>query len=376
MAIKTVNEESLVAIGDAIRAKSGGQEPLGFPAGMVKAIEGIEAKPVIEPIELTGDAQYKCSGPISGAFIKTFGDLISTKDLFSVSQMFKDYTLDHIPFSINIKPQSPYSMTYLFTGCNNLKELPDIPLAYPDSIQSMFQGCYHLREIPDNFGINWNWDRVHTYLYAYSDYVFQNCYSLRRPPRVLVDNLWGAQSFSGPMLGTFCNCYTLDEVKNFPVFPNKLNNNGLTRFVNGCLRLKSLTFVVEEDGRAKTAQWKNQTLDLGIGYGVPVGYANTLTSIIGYNSGITKDKEVKDDATYQALKNDPDWFSCKKEYSRYNHDSAVETINSLPDTSAYGTNTVKFDGNAGSATDGGAINTLTAEEIAVATAKGWTVSFV
>ena len=53
----------------------------------------------------------------------------------------------------------------------------------------------------------------------------------------------------------------------------------------------------------------------------------------------------------------------------------------MPDTSAYlaangGTNTIKFKGESGSATDGGAINTLTAEEIAVATAKGWTVSLV
>ena len=38
--------------------------------------------------------------------------------------------------------------------------------------------------------------------------------------------------------------------------------------------------------------------------------------------------------------------------------------------------TIKFRGEAGSATDGGAINTLTEEEIAVATAKGWTVTLV
>ena len=43
---------------------------------------------------------------------------------------------------------------------------------------------------------------------------------------------------------------------------------------------------------------------------------------------------------------------------------------------AGGTNTIKFKGDSGSATDGGAINTLTEEEIAVATAKGWTVSLV
>ena len=92
-------------------------------------------------------------------------------------------------------------------------------------------------------------------------------------------------------------------------------------------------------------------------------------------------KLVNSAESYAALKNDPDWFTNKKEYSRYNHDSAVATINSLPDTSAYlatagGTNTIKFTGAAGSATDGGAINTLTAEEIAVATAKGWTISLV
>jgi hypothetical protein len=41
-----------------------------------------------------------------------------------------------------------------------------------------------------------------------------------------------------------------------------------------------------------------------------------------------------------------------------------------------GTNTIKFKGASGAKTDGGAINTLTEEEIAVAAAKGWTVSLV
>ena len=110
-----------------------------------------------------------------------------------------------------------------------------------------------------------------------------------------------------------------------------------------------------------------------------VGYAPHISTIADYNSGITSDKEVTDDATYQALKNDPDWYTLDYNYSRYNHDSAVATINSLPDTSAYlatagGTNTIKFKGDAGSLTDGGTINTLTDAEIAVAAAKGWTVT--
>ena len=92
---------------------------------------------------------------------------------------------------------------------------------------------------------------------------------------------------------------------------------------------------------------------------------------------ITADKEVKDDETYAALKNDPDWFGTSESYSRYNKLSAIETISTLPDCSASGgTNTIRFRGVAGGKTDGGAINTMTEEEIAVAAAKGWTVSFV
>ena len=102
-----------------------------------------------------------------------------------------------------------------------------------------------------------------------------------------------------------------------------------------------------------------------------------------YNSGITIDKCIYNDETYQALKDDPDNYICGTEaenphyYSRYDKASAIRTINSLPDVSASGgTNTIKFKGEAGLRTDGGAINTMTEEEIAVATAKGWTVSFV
>jgi hypothetical protein len=122
--------------------------------------------------------------------------------------------------------------------------------------------------------------------------------------------------------------------------------------------------------------WTKQTIDLSYRVGYIEKNSYYLSYLLNYNSGITADKEVKDDATYQALKNDPDWFTKDLAYSRYNHDSAVNTINSLPDCSAKGGNTIKFKGAAGSKTDGGAINTLTAEEIAVATAKGWTVSLV
>ena len=109
-----------------------------------------------------------------------------------------------------------------------------------------------------------------------------------------------------------------------------------------------------------------------------------MSSVIGNGekSGITEETRIIDEESYQLLKDNPNSWTTDIAYSRYNHNSAVETINSLPDTSEYllansgGTNTIKFTGNAGSKTDGGAINTLTEEEIAVAAAKGWTVTLV
>ena len=64
-----------------------------------------------------------------------------------------------------------------------------------------------------------------------------------------------------------------------------------------------------------------------------VGYAYRGSDIIGYNSGLTTATQITDEASYQSLKNNPNSWTTLIQYSRYNHDSAVETINSLPDTS-------------------------------------------
>jgi hypothetical protein len=193
---------------------------------------------------------------------------------------------------------------------------------------------------------------------------------------------------SQPYREAFYSCYALDEAPNIPVWTCKAASTSdmFSQTFRGCWRLKRATFETNSDGSPIEAMWKNQTIDFagetynGTGHGHESwAYSNLINERL--NTGITMYKVVNDDESYQALKNDPDWFTDKIEYSRYNHDSAVETINSLPDTSAYlttagGTNTVKFRGAAGSKTDGGAINTLSEEEIAVATAKGWTVTLV
>jgi len=87
--------------------------------------------------------------------------------------------------------------------------------------------------------------------------------------------------------------------------------------------------------------------------------------------------EITDATSAAALADNPNRWTSNVEWSLYNKTSALETIATLPDlTSSGSTATIVFSGNAGANTPGGAINTMTADEIAVATAKGWTISFV
>ena len=198
---------------------------------------------------------------------------------------------------------------------------------------------------------------------------FRSCYSLRSISSKLLTKLWNRGSYNYQSM--FENCYCLDEVIGLPISPYEPTD--YRGVVNNCYRLKR--FIFGTTGVGNTFIDRN-TLD----FSNYVGYANSSNKIkiIKFNSGITLDKEVTDAASYELLKNDPDWFTSNVAYSRYNKISAIETINSLPlgSNSLGDVSTIKFKGEAGSLTDGGAINTLTEEEIAVAVAKRWTVAFV
>ena len=209
--------------------------------------------------------------------------------------------------------------------------------------------------------------------------MFNNCYSLRSFPISLIKSGNPYIRYnSNYYYDGFYGCYALDELINLPIPYTKTTwtSNAFIDTFRNCHRLKDITFKTNDDGTAIAVKWKGQVIDL-TNY---VGYTSIGDEATKYNSGITADKRVTDATSYEALNNDPDWFTADVNYSRYNHDSAVNTINSLPDASAYlatagGTNTIKFKGSSGTNTDGGAISNLTETEIAVATAKGWTVTF-
>lgn len=375
----------LSAIGDAIREKTGktdlmtlDQMPVEISAITTGGGGGVE----VEPLVIEGSAESMFSTLAAQRYLLLHGDTISTKDITQMNYMFKGCSrVEKIPFEINVKHNSDsnYNVSSMFYNCYKLKELPKFNgTVFPNGVSDLFYSCYNLRTIPEDYFDNWNFSKCYDGSYDDMSGVFMGCYSLRNIPTSLLKQLYSNATASNYVFySDFSACFCLDAIKGMAIHPATMTSDMFSSTFSQCNRLKSITFETNEDGSAKTANWKNQTISLN-SY---TGYGYLRQHVLDYNSGITADKEVKDDATYQALKNDTDWFSLDVNYSRYNHDSAVETINSLPDCSAYitangGTNTIKFKGIAGSLTDGGAINTMTEEEIAVATAKGWVVSFV
>lgn len=327
-------------------------------------------------LHMSGDVPYKFYQGQWDKFIELYGNQITTKDIGSIANMFNSSKIEKIPFEINCKTNQRIIMTGLCSSCSNLTEPPVINNAKPSDMADMFKGCANLREFPEGYGENWDWSEMEASSTASKDEMFQSCLSLRKLPMGLFKHGSPSTSYSYHPLRSFYTLYALDEIVDFP-YPHTIaltaTSSSRDIFYNSfsnLSRIKNFTFASD----IGTMSWAKMTMDFTKYF----GWCNSPSDVINYNSGITINKRVEDDATYQELKNDPDWFTSDVGYSRYNHDSAVATINSLPDCSAYaatnGANTIKFKGTAGSKTDGGAINTLTDEEIAVAAAKGWTVT--
>lgn len=222
----------------------------------------------------------------------------------------------------------------------------------------------------------------------------------------IINNEQSYSNYSSEPYYNISGFYYIKELKNIPVpYRNTKAITSEIRFFGYSsayfLNTNSITFATN-NGEPYKVNWKNQTIDLA----GTIGYSNNnwSSSYKNYAQGYWKEKNnifynttdlEQAKLNYNKLKSQDNWFSWSSKsgtyegknvyysllFSRYNHDSAVETINSLPDTSEYltsagGTNTIKFKGIQGALTDGGAINTLTEQEIAVATEKGWTVSMV
>lgn len=381
--------DKLTNIANAIREKGGTTEKLTLDA-MPTAISALPTGGGGGGVDIPDEAFVISRVCDYWDYLGSWDNLIiacankwRTSNIMDAQRMFDTSKLETIPFELNFhNAVQRHNTQYMFYNCSKLIELPNMNNFKVYDIGYMFSKCERLRTIPENYADTWNWSYLEAMRGAWTGVqtnIFNGCYSLRSISLNIIKsgNPYAVYAYAY-FQGGFKHCYALDELNNLPIpyIKAEWTSNAFGETFKNCYRLKNITFALL-GGQPYVVKWKSQDIDLSTN----IGYASSNKSILNYNSGITADKEVVDDATYQALKNDADWFSCNIAYSRYNHDSAVATLNTLPDTSAYlasggGTNTIKFKGESGSATDGGAINTLTEAEIAVATAKGWTVSLV
>ena len=370
----------LQAIANAIRSKTGKTEQLSLD-NMVTEIEGIQtgsSEITEEDLTFTGNISSMFRGTKWNWFLIKFKNRIKFKDITGLTGLFyNNDAIEDLSFLTIPLKNNNMSIEETFYGCSKLLYLPEI-IGSSDNFSSTFQGCHKLTEITDEWVNKATGDNI-----SYGRSIFQDCYSLRHVSLLLLKKLKKSLDsfyiFSLYYYG-FSKCLILDELVGLPV--NTSTSNGTDYFYETfsyTSRLKDIIFETDENNNPYKSSVYGQNLDLSSYTGYVA--SNWRVNIIN-DTPLTVETEVTDDISYQNLKDNPDWWTTNEAYSRYNHDSAVRTINSLPDTSEYllanpgETNTIKFKGNAGSKTDGGAINTLTSEEIAVAAAKGWTVTLV
>ena len=237
--------------------------------------------------------------------------------------------------------ESVTSMYYTFSGCSSLTSIPQMDTSNVTNMESMFTSCTSLTSIPQM-----NTSKVTTMYY-----MFNNCASLTSIPQMDTRNVQNMNSMFGncksltsiPQIDTskvttmysmFEYCISLTSIPQMNT--SKVNNMGY--MFSDCVSLTSIPLL---DCSSVTST-----------YG-PLGFftLNKLTDLGGF-------KDLKVSWSSYFLDNAPNATV----------ESLMNVINNLYDLTANGLSgkTLKF-----GTTN---LNKLTADQIAVATNKGWTLT--
>ena len=291
--------------------------------------------------------EYQANGLFNdGKFswvLEHYTSLLSFSNIYKAESCFyslkSNVDLSNLTFYMGTDSYYTNSIKNMFAR-SNLPHLPHI-VGKINDCSYIFNNC-EINSIPDNFFDNFIFQGAKSAIKC--DSMLYGCYNLIKVPSLKVfkqlDSTPTPSTYSNFYYSLFSSCYSLQEIRDVPIVYGINSNVKQNFFIETIFNTRKLSSFTFEPNL--TVHFSNQKLDF------------TAT---GYNK-----------------------YAQKSEYSVYNHNSAVETINSLPDTSAFlaevgGTNTIQFYSNQGANTEGGAIGNLTAEEIAVAAAKGWTVAF-
>lgn len=332
--------------------------------------------PTASELTIGGNLSYWDNYGAWDWFITKYSNQItvdSNNKITSLNGAFQNSKLEEIPINLVCNMANDNSISYMFNGATKLKTLPSITGVVKGMTTNTFNSCNNLSQIPASFFSNY------TYTTGYFYNMCSNCWCLRSIDTTFMEQLtrlYTSSLYGNTFTYAFKNCEQLDEL-NIPIrdTTTEISVNMFYQAFDNMFRIKKLTF-----DAPSPVKWKNQVIDLSSYFGY-LGANKTPSHLKenGYNTTITADK-VMTSSTMTSLIGDPDAYPTAVNTSRYNHSSAVQTLNSLPDTSAYlassgGTNIIKILKNLGSLT-GSSTSDLTEEEIAVATAKGWTVTLV
>lgn len=407
-----IDNETLSSIGNAIRSKTG-KSDLIAPGNMPEEIESIEAGGGSSlPSEITLSEEDPGSSFFGYGRANLYLDTSTSVKVnfhrfqngFNANPNIENADL----FELNCIDSERLFIQNLFSGCTNLKRVKssgkaglvninpnivfDTSLVQRIGFGTVFINCYSLVDANGLFTDETALEScIDSYVLgntngAYFYGIFQNCYALREIPTWFKKLKTTKKTTVIPnascyaFQNCFNNCYSLDEATDIPITFKSLSGTVTSNLFSGAFtnagRLKRLTLETPTNGAsAFVIPWQKQTIDLVYtGWIQPKYEADFLKY-----SNITSSKKVANNVDYNQLKNDPDWYTCDASYSRFNRASAVELFNSLPDTKQYATssapNTIKLWYYGGEFTDGGGMSALTSSEIAIATAKGWTVTF-
>lgn len=290
---------------------------------------------------------------------------------------FSDSSLSRFP-PIIIYGAQYTSLESAFSNCKNLTELPIFNTTpYTGAIGNirfMFSNCYSITQIPSGYLSN---QAIALNEYASDTFsgVFWDCFKLEE----MNDGsfLQYGKDYSN-MFNTCCSLRKLEGIV--------LNNNRTMKYdefistFDNCAMLSSLVFNSPGDYKMK-----NQEIDL-----TTCGYSTDKdgkykSKYSTYTFQLPFVKKVFNETSYERLKNTADWWTADVAYSKYDRQSAIATMNSLPDTRKYidtltgygNENIIKFKKGAGSAKgDLYNMSNLTDAEKDIAFSKGWTVKLI
>ena len=269
-----VKRESLVAVADSIRTKTGSTDELVFPQGFVEAVQGIttsgnspEAELALTLWEekvhassfyymfayctsLTTVPLFDTSnvtamvGMFEGCSSLTTVPLFDTSNVTTMSSMFEGCSsLTTVPLFDTSKVTH---MTYGFRGCTSLSTVPLFDTSKLTSMDGMFEDCTSLATVP-------LFDTSNVTVMRYG---FRGCSSLTTVP------LFDTSKVTN-MSNMFDSCTSLTTVPSFDM----RNVTSMSKIFNRCYALTNCYF-------------RNIKTDLQVGFSTSYGHLLTVESLL------------------------------------------------------------------------------------------------